>query len=85
MNTALARIAAFVVGLAVVFAGGLAVGSAVGPDVEPVAGHDGAEGHASTGHGAGTRGRARLVGRSTVSRSRSSSTAPASPPGPIAG
>ena len=49
MNTALARIAAFVVGLAVVFAGGLAVGSAVGPDVEPVAGHD--EGHGSSGPG----------------------------------
>ncbi len=54
MNTALARIAAFVVGLAVVFAGGLAVGSAVGPEVEPMAGHDGSRGHG--GHG-GEHGR----------------------------
>ena len=52
MNTALARIAAFVAGLAVVFAGGLAVGSAVGPEIEPVAGHDGSSGHGSSGdHG----------------------------------
>ena len=59
MNTALARIAAFVVGLAVVFAGGLAVGSAVGPDVEPVAGHDGPGARApGTGRRASTAGTA---------------------------
>ena len=51
MNTALARIAAFVVGLAVVFAGGLAVGSAVGPEIDPVAGHDGSRAHGSGDHG----------------------------------
>ena len=57
MNTALARIAAFVVGLAVVFAGGLAVGSAVDPEVGPVAGHDGSGGHGASGeHGAGEHG-----------------------------
>jgi hypothetical protein len=52
MNNAVLRIAVFLAGLAVVFAGGLAVGSAVGPEVEPVAGHDGSGGHATDGHGA---------------------------------
>ena len=60
MNSALARIAAFVVGLAIVFAGSLAVGSAVGPEVgpeaEPMAGHDAAPGHDSPGHGASGHG-----------------------------
>jgi hypothetical protein len=50
MSSALARIVAFALGLAVVFAGGLALGSTVGPDVEPVAGH-GSSGHGSSGHG----------------------------------
>ena len=83
MNTALARIAVFVLGLAVVFAGGLAVGSAVGPETEPVAGHDGSDGHASpdadalqgsehgSGHGAergGGRGGSPPLGSMTAFR-----------------
>ena len=56
MNTALVRLAAFVVGLAVVFAGGLAVGSAVGPEVGPVGGHDGPDGHGTSDHGASDHG-----------------------------
>ncbi|MET1059090.1 MAG: hypothetical protein ABWX84_05815 [Nocardioides sp.] len=51
MNSALARIAVFVVGLAVVFAGGLAIGNAVGPDVEPAAGHGSGEHGSSGDHG----------------------------------
>ncbi len=56
MNTALVRIVAFVIGLAVIFAAGLAVGRAAGPDVEPVAEHDrgGSHGNAvGKGHGKG--------------------------------
>jgi len=54
-----ARILTFVVGLALVFGAGLAVGRAVGPDVAPVAEHDddgdhgGAVGHNESGHGSG--------------------------------
>jgi hypothetical protein len=49
--TPLARILAFVTGLAVVFGLGLAVGRAVGPDdVRPVAEHDDDGGHAGGGH-----------------------------------
>jgi hypothetical protein len=54
-----ARILTFVVGLALVFGAGLAVGRAVGPDVAPVAEHDddgdhgGAVGHDGSAHGSG--------------------------------
>jgi hypothetical protein len=48
----LARIVAFVAGLAVVFGLGLGIGRAVGPeDVRPVAEHDGEGGHADPSHG----------------------------------
>ena len=81
-------IAAFVVGLAVVFAGRLGVGSAVGPDVGPsrrgrarrrrrARRRHGRAGATSAGHGG-------LHGPETATRSSSTATAsPAGPAGPV--
>ncbi len=64
---------------------GLAVGSAVGPEIEPVAGHDGPEGHGASGQRSSTPGssgeHAQHGGGHGQDGSRSSSTAPESRPG----